>query len=151
VPGSRKGDPLAKGEVVEIPHCTLERYSEYLAKTKLSGPLPTPEDLEHRATRQKHRVRELKGFIAWAATESGQTNDFKGTICWECFEYTGRFHPKRTRNDDAACRCESVTQATLWKFQDNAKVGTLRFPIYEYEGTAEKHQVLANTTIVTVA
>lgn len=139
VPGSRKGDPLVKGKVVEIPHCTLERYAEYLAKTKLSGPLPTPEELQDRATRQKHRVRELKGFIAWASTESGHTNDFKGTICWECFEYTGKFHPKRIRKDDAACRCESVTKTTLWKFQDNAKVGTLRFPIRDFEQTIDMH------------
>lgn len=139
VPGSRKSDPLAKREVVEIPHCTLERYSEYLAKTKLSGLLPTPEELQYRANRQKYRVRELKGFIAWAATESGHTNDFKGTICWECFEYTGKFHPKRKRNDDAACRCESVTQTTLWKFSDTAKVGQLHFPIREFEKTIDMH------------
>lgn len=139
VPGSRKSDPRAKGKVVEIPHCTLTRYSEYLAKTKLSGPLPTPEDLEHRANRKKHTVKEPKGFIAWAAKQSGNTNDLEGTICWECFEYTGKFHPRRNRKDDAACRCESVTRATLWKFPDTAKVGQLHFPIYEFEGTAEKH------------
>jgi hypothetical protein len=137
VPGSRKSDPRVKGEVVEIPHCTLERYSEYLAKTKLSGPLPTPEELQYRANRQKYRVRELKGFIAWAAAESGHTNEVKGTICWECFEYTGKFHPRRQRNDDAACRCERVTQATLSKFADTAKVGQLCFPIHEFEKTTD--------------
>ncbi|KAH8085676.1 hypothetical protein HD553DRAFT_323537 [Filobasidium floriforme] len=138
-PGFRKSGSLVQG------------YSRYLALIKPFEIAPTPEELKQRANRKEHKVKDPKGFIAWAATESGHTNDFKGTICWECFEYTGKFHPKRTRNDDAACRCESVTQATLWKFQDNAKVGTLRFPIYAFEGTAEKHQVLANRTIVTVA
>ncbi|KAG7531723.1 hypothetical protein FFLO_04165 [Filobasidium floriforme] len=150
-PGSRKGDPRAKGKVVEIPHCTLESYSRYLAHIRPFEIAPTPEELQYYAKRKEHTLKEPRGFIAWAATETGHTNDFKGTICWECFEYTGKFHPKRTRNDDAACRCESVTKTTLWKFSDTAKVGTLRFPIYEFEGTVEKHQVLANRTIVTVA
>jgi hypothetical protein len=114
-PGSRKRGPLVQGSVVLIPHCTLESYSRYLALIKPWEIAPTPEELQDRAYRKKHTLKEPKGFIAWAATDSGNTNDFKGTICWECFKYTGKFHPRRNRKDDAACRCESVTQATLWK------------------------------------
>jgi hypothetical protein len=138
-PGSRKSDPRVQGSVVLIPHCTLESYSSYLVHIKLWEIAPTPEELQYCANRKEHRVKEPKGFIAWAATQSGNTNDCKGTICWECFEYTGKFHPRRERNGDAACRCESVTQATLGRFSDTAKVGQLCFPIHEFGKTVDMH------------
>jgi hypothetical protein len=144
VPESKKSDPLIKGAVVDIPHCTLDRYSRYLAKTKPWDEAPTPADLRDRAIRAKHKSKEWNGFVEWAADDSGNTNRFQGRVCWECFLYTGKFHPQRKRTEDAACRCEWVTQATSWKFPNTAKEGQLCFPIHEFEKTIDMHQSLAD-------
>jgi hypothetical protein len=144
VPESKKSDPLVKGPVVDIPHCTLDRYSRYLAKTKPWDKAPTPADLEDRAIRTKHKSKEWNGFVEWAADDSGNTNRFQGRVCWECFLYTGKFHPQRKRTGDAACWCEWVTRATSWKFPNTAKEGQLCFPIHEFEKTIDMHQSLAD-------